>query len=419
MPPTLVLMLAMLTATSGCSESVEPHSEITSLRVGAIWGLANSQAGPSEAGSSSLAALLVFDPTDLHIVHARLDGTSVRMEIAPHSDASAATLAATFRHRNLLSVEVAENARSLLATFSTHESARTAASLTSGGFEIGPFVQEQAGADSLTLARKTKHPIKEIVIREVSSSDEWRQFLGRRLDVVPTTSFLYRDQFVGLPSVTLKDYPHRHSMGLLFNTKKAYLTDTRTRRSLAGLIDRHALSRALYGTEWHAIDYVGIGELGVADRPSAPLLLAYSNTDADAIRTAAVIRFQLSERSIIVKLVPLDMPGFIAFCSSGQFDMALLPIPTSLRGYNRFLSNQHAEAGNITGYENPKFDAAFDARDYETMNEVLLEDVPATFLYDLKYFAAFRSDLCLDEEPDPFSWRWLAALYPCNQKPTI
>jgi hypothetical protein len=332
------------------------------------------------------------------------------MKRRTESTVPAETLASTFRYETLLTAEA--DREEIRATFADKASAARVASLAFGGFALGPFELQELKDQTATLTRRSKGSIDTIQIEELSASDEWRLFMGGRLDVIPVASMLHRKRIIDMPSVKVLDYPPQHSMGLLFNALRPSLGDAGLRRSLASLLDRRAIAQVVLDDEHQAIEFESEAAEAVT-LPSRTLALAFLDSDINIARTAVLIRFQLAEYGIDVELAPRDISGLIAM--EGIADMTLLPIPQGRQGYNRFLSADHVESGNITGYANPDFDSAYDANQTEVMDRILKRDLPGTLLYTERYFAAMRSDLCLDEEPDPSSWRWLASIYPCSE----
>ena len=415
MPPVCILMVALAGIIAGCTSDTSTGRTGREITVGATRGLTSFKLTASPSGSSAHAAYLIYDEVKAHVDSATRDGQIVRMHKRPDSSLPISKLAQTFRFEGLLATAV-ENSE-IVATFSEEESAARVATLTHGGFALGPFTLQSFDNGTATLVRKSAHPIERLVIREVSASDEWRHFLGGTLSVIPLVSLSYLHHLGTVPSVKIVDYPVEHSMGLLFNTRKPPFADVQMRHYLASLLDRKAISRVLYGDESQAQQMTAQEGLQLSSSAiSSPLLLPFLVTDSDTARTASIIRFQLAEHGVEVELIPLEMKELVQLCSEGRFDLTLLPIPTGRRGNDRFLSSEHPEAGNITGYANPEFDKAFDQNRVAAMKKILERDLPVTLLFKEQFFAAIRSDLCLDGQPDPKSWRWISDLYPCDEK---
>lgn len=415
MPPRRFLTLFLILWFSSCRSPEAQTSDRQVLRLGASWGLASLEQDSTPSGSSATALHLLYDVPATHVASATQDGTLVHFTLLPESRQRAKELAESSRFDSLLSAE--ENAdKGVTLTFSSESAAAQVATLDVGGFEIGPFRLHSRTGHTAALYRRERHPIKEIVINEVTAQDEWRLFLGKQLDVIPRAPIQYRHRLAELPSVKILDYPVRHEVNLVFNTRVPMLSNAAHRRSIASLIDREALGRLNSVTNAPvkalppAEAAVGAGLRGIA------LELAYLKQDIQMARTALAIRYQLMEQGIEVTLRPVEIEELKRLCFDGGYEATLLPIPIGHRGDTRFLSRSHPATTNITGYANPDYDAAFDSGDVEAMSNFLRRDMPAVPLFKEQYFAAMRSDLCLDDEPDPNSWRWLAAVYPCDRE---
>lgn len=418
MPPYRTLLVSCVVALGCDSQAVSDQRQPNSLSVAATLGLSSFVVDDSASGSTAAAMKLIYDDIDAHISETKQQGRTVLLRLRPRAAHTAEVLAEAFRYRTLESAHAISDT-TIEVRFSDEDSAAQVATLSYGGFALGPFTLAQQGKDAAHLRRRAAHPIQEISIQEISTQDEWRWFLGRKLDVVPVASVLYRERLSQMPSVKIVDYSPRHRRGLLFNTSSPAFVDRSNRRRIAALLDHRAMARTLFGNPALAVDQVQPASSETASErvplsSLAPLELAYLAQDILASRTAAVIRFQLGEGGVQVNLVPLGINELMQFCLDGHFDLTLLPIPTELRGYTRFLGSDNPVSTNITGYASEEYDAAFEAGDTTTMDSLLRRDVPVSLLYTEAYFAAMDTSLCLGAEPDPSTWRWLADIHPCN-----
>jgi hypothetical protein len=199
------------------------------------------------------------------------------------------------------------------------------------------------------------------------------------------------------------------------NMKSEELSPEAARRFIADHMDRAAMTKVLYGKATEALAEPEHDDGSREALSGEDLSLVYLESDQDIGRTATMIRWQLGQQHISVRLRPLALKDYVSACTRGDFDLTLLPIPQGRRGYATFLGRDHPESTNFAGYSNADYDRAYDEGDEELLDDLLERDLPVTMLFEQQYFAALDADLCLPASTtaDPTSWRWIADLYPC------
>ncbi len=407
MPPLIAAILVWVLLAS--CQGAEAPTKAWSLRVAATWGLAPFELRLSRIGTNASLEPLVYEPLNSYVQSTERSGTTVMLRLKEDTTESASTLAAAFRLRSLVE-SVAIDPHTIRVTFSLPEAAERVAALQAGGFDLGAFRMLSESATTLALERRGKGEPRKILVEEMTSQDEWRRFLGGQLNVMPRASSLHRRHLESMHSVRLADYPVGHELGLHFNLNSELLSDVRVRRMIADAIDRPAIARVATGQSNLAVAHSRSMESHVTVF-SSPLRLMYLRQDDDVRQVAEVIWFQLSEKGIPCKLMDVSIEELASYFHSGDSELTLLPSPLGERRYDSFTTTSDM---SVSSHLQGEYDAAYQAKDYATLDRILAEDLPVTLLYTQSYFAAIHSDLCIADKLDPVDWKWLASVHPCN-----
>ncbi len=403
--------LALLLAA--CGDSGDEHADETVFRVGATAGLAELVPRPEIAGSSAAAVDLVFDFAAAHVADAKVEGTKIHLKRRSISPFSAAELAASARSPGLVSAR-AVGGDGLELVFDSEASAK--ASIESGvlAFDVGPFRIESQERGRARLTRRGKSAIDVIEIVEVSSSDEWRKFMARELDVMSFSPSLYKDQFAGMDSVRLLDIPSSSSAALYFNVRDPALADAAVRRRIASGLNREAIARIATGDASSAAPAVaGAADHEVAMPPRLSLLVLQD--DSSMLLAASVLRHQLDRLGIAIDVSAVTLDELVSRPMHGRSQLALSPLPNGRRRYGHFLSPD-LDSTSQTGFADPAYDAAVQRGDLAAAQFLLDRETPATVLYQRRSFAAIDLRFCGDVTPSPSSWRWMADLHLCDNE---
>ena len=408
MPPLIATILVWVLLASCQAPDSPPTAQV---RIAATWGLAPFTLRINPIGTNASLEPLVYEPLDSYVQAAEQTGSTVTLRLREGRKESSATLAAAFRLQSLVE-SIAIDSHTIRVTLSLPEAAEKVAALQAGGFDLGVFRVLSESTTTLSLERRGEGPLRRILVEEMTSQDEWRRFLGAQLDVMPRASALHRKQLESMQSVRLADYPVGHELGLYFNLHSELLPSKQARRTIADAIDRPAIARVATGQSNLATPYLRSSDSQVVTFPS-PLRIMYLKQDDDIRRVAEVIGFQLREKGIPSKLIDMSIEELASGFRAGDYELTLLPTPIGKRRYRRFLSS------NVTGMTvsdrlQARYDEAYQAKDYATLDSILTQDLPVTLLYAQSYFAAIRSDLCIADELDPLDWTWLASVHPCN-----
>lgn len=401
---------ALVFLLAACGGSGGDHAEEIVFRVGAPAGL--SELVPTESQGSSASAIdLVFDFAESHVDGVRVEGNKVYLTRLSSSPYKAEELASSIWAQGLVSARALGTDR-LEAVFESAASAKSSTEPFGLAFRLGPFRIESQERGRVRLTRRGNSAIDVIEIVEVSSSDEWRKFLARELDVMSSSPNLYRDEFAGMASVRLLDIPADTSAALYFNVRDPALTDAGVRRRIASALNRRAIASVATGDASSAVAPVAGGaDEGVA--MPARLTLHVFEGDSTLVLAASVLRHQLDRLHIAVDVAPVTLKEWLATLTKGRQQLALLPLPSGNRRYGRFLSPVPDDP-SISGFTDPAYDAAVARGDTAAAQAILDRELPATALYERRSFAAIDSRFCGDVTPSDTSWRWMAALHLCQ-----
>jgi hypothetical protein len=379
------------------------------LRVGASLGLYRIVPGDVD-GSSALAADLIFEYAPEHILDARAEGAKVLLGRSPRSPFSTEELASSARYKGLVDARAVDS-NHILINFQDAAAASQMVDAGDLGFDVGPFAIEVEQTGLTRLRRRSGTGIDVIEISQVSSADEWRKFLARELDVLPSSPSLYQDQFASLGSVRLLDIPPTASVALLFNVRDPGLDRASVRRRLAAGLHREAIARVVGGDPSSAAEDVtsNDGEGPLPERLS--LLVAHD--DSTTILASSVIRHQLDRLHVALDVVPVSLKELLARIDTGQYQLVLAQLPMGERYFERFLSPL-PERPSLTYFADPTYDAAVAGKDFDRAQAILDRELPATVLYEWRTFAAMDKGFCAGTTPSATSWAWMAGIHRCG-----
>jgi Bacterial extracellular solute-binding proteins, family 5 Middle len=404
---------ALVFLLAACGGTGDDRADEIVFRVGATAGLSELLPTPATAGSAAAAIDLVFDFADAHVEDQRVDGNRIVLRRLSRSPLTADELASAIWAQGLVSARALGPDR-IEAVFDDAASAAASVQPFGLAFRVGPFRVESQRRGRVRLHRQGRSAIDVIEIVEVSSSDEWRKFMARELDVMSSSPNLYRDEFAGMGSVRLLDIPATTSAALFFNVRYPALADARVRRRIASGLNRPAIARVASGDASSAAAPVaGAPEAEVA--MPARLSLLVLKDDSTLLLAASVLRHQLDRLHIAIDVKPLSLEEFIATTTQGRQQLVLLPLPNGNRRYGRFLS-PGPDTPTHTAFADAEYDAAVGRGDFAAAQAILDRELPATALYERRSFAAVDARFCGDVTPSDISWRWMAALHLCQNE---
>lgn len=402
--------IALLLVSWACAADGQDRVAASVFRVGATSGLGRMVPGDLN-GSTAVAADLVFESGPDLVASMQATGDRVEVTRAPAARFSVEQLAQAARFSGLVSARVVDADRFEL-TFDSPSSARRLAEGGGLGFDMGPFEVELEARGVTRLRRRGGAGIPAIEITEVSSADEWRKFLARELDVMPSSPSLYREQFDGMESVRLVDVPPAVAAALFFNVRDPALASPGVRRRIAAALNRAAIARVVSGDP-SAASSVGPADPADAEALPARLSVLVPEDESSLILAASVLRHQFARAEIDLAVQALPLDEILRRCDAGTHQLFLAPLPLGERTFVRFVSPRPG-ARSLTGFADPAFDAAVERGDLGAARAIFDHEVPATMLYELRTFAAIDSRFCGDVTPSYLSWRWMAELYRCD-----
>jgi Bacterial extracellular solute-binding proteins, family 5 Middle len=400
---------AVLILFAACSGSGNDQEDVV-FRVGATAGLPELVLRPEMRGSSAAAVDLVFDFAESHVATQRVEGRKVYLARRSNSPYSAEQLADSIRSQGLVSARALGPNR-IEAVFEDETSAKAGTEPWGLAFDVGPFRIQSQEPGKVRLRRRGNSGIDVIEIVEVSSSDEWRRFLARELDVMSLSPSLYRDQFAGMGSVRLIDIPATTSAALYFNVRDPALAAASVRRQIASGLDRPAIARIAIGDASSAGPPITAPEAEVA-MPER-LSLRVVKDDSTLLLAASVVKHELDGLGIAIDVVPVTLDELTSTSARGGHQLVLAPLAKGDRRYLRFLSPA-SDYPSSTGFADQEYDAAVERKDYVRAQAILDREVPATVLYEWRAFAAIDSRFCGNVTPSVMSWRWMADLHLCK-----
>ena len=354
---------------------------------------------------------LVFEPIDAHIESVRAEGSSVILVRRANSRLSARELASLLRGKELSSAHALDEQR-IEARFADQQTAVLVAEYAGLGFDSGPFSVDAHAPDRVRLLGRKATAIDAIELVTSSRSDEWRLLLAHELDVVPWANTIYRTEFAGMTSVRLVDIPANDTAALYFNVRTAALAQANVRRDIARGVNREAIARLVCGDPRCAVAIAPV-------EPVTPLptrLSVLVPEDDSSLRSAArIIRHQLWRLNLEIEVRPMPVAKMVEAMTTGQFELAMLPLTLSDLRFGFFLSPGHPKGIPMTGFANKEYDTAVEGGDLATAQAILDREFPVTRLFELRSFAAIDSRFCGNVAPKASSWLWMSELYPCEE----
>ena len=399
----LVAVAIWALGTHACGERSPTfdESEPVLLRVSATAGLGSFVPNGRPRGSTAAAADLVFDPVARYASLESREGRVVTLALNSSPDGiEAAALAGLIRFDGIRS-SVAAGDR-VRVEFTTEESALAFVdALPFTGVATGPFREPKI--DGVVLESRGTTPIDRIEIVEVSKDDEWRLFLGRRIDVIPRVEAARRLE-VNAGTIRIVELETTRDYALLFNVERPAVSRAAVRRAIAHMIDRASLSEVVCGSS----DCVVPVDVDSSDAPltEAALRLLVIEGETVAALAASVVRKQLRKAGVEVEVHVEPIQEAWKKWTEGEFDLALAPFPRGVAKYPAVLA---------LPYTDTAFRAAVERRDFAKADRLLRSQAPATRLFEIRHFAAIDTKWCGDVTPRADSWRWIADLRPCRK----
>lgn len=384
------------------------------LRVSAAGGLSELIPGLEISGPAAAAMDLVFAVPDQYIESMVATGATVTLVRRENAAESAEELARALRGKELMSAR-ALDARRIEARFQDEKTATLVAQYQAIGFDVGPFVVDSSASGTIRLVRRHGTGVEAIELVESSRADEWRRLVAHEIDVVPETASVYRSQFAGMSSIRTLDTPAKDTAALYFNVRAQGLEDAAVRRRIAGSLHRQAIASLACGDPACASPSVPVEASSPLPERVQLLVIEELSTLATA---AKIVRHELWPLGVEVDIEPVTASEIVQRMTSGQFDLAMLPLSLADHRFGFFLSPGHPKGLPITGFANAEYDAAVDRGDLAAAQAILDSEVPVTRLFENRYFAAVDGRFCGDVTPTVGSWLWLSKLYPCEEGPS-
>jgi ABC-type oligopeptide transport system substrate-binding subunit len=245
----------------------------------------------------------------------------------------------------------------------------------------------------------------------VDATEQWRRLHARNVDVVPASPASSLAAYAGMTSVRILEYPVTGSVGLSFNVRNPVLADAAIRRELVANIDARAAAAAGCGDP-NCVSQKSprLERAGVALPASLGLLVLAS--DSIAVDIARVVRLQLEAAGVHIDLQLVDIAQLSERLTSASFDVMVGPLPN---GPNVLHFVRRDAALNLTGWSNDALEEAMARQDLDTAMQIVATELPVVHLVDDRQFAAVDAEFC-GGRPTDVSWRWLADVYPCEQR---
>jgi hypothetical protein len=398
----------------GCGgpRSSDEDGEVV-LRVSATGGLSELTPGIEVSGASAAAMDLVFAVPDQYIESMSAGGSTVTLLRRENASESTEDLARSLRGKELVSARALDSRR-IEARFQDEKTATLVAQYQAVGFDLGPFAVDSTNSGTIRLVRRHGSGVDAIELVESTRADEWRRLMAHEIDVVPETASVYRSQFTGMSSIRALETPPGDTAALYFNVRARGLHSAAVRRRIAASLHRRAIADLACGDPDCASPSVAAE--GSEQLPERLELLVID--ELSTLGTAAkVVRHQLWPLGVELVIEPVSASDIVQRMTTGQFDLAMLPLSLADHRFGFFLSPGHPKGLPITGFANAEYDAAVDQGDLATAQAILDREVPVTRLFENRYFAAVDGRFCGDVTPTVGSWLWLSKLYPCEEGP--
>ncbi|MCG8417688.1 MAG: hypothetical protein MJE77_07050 [Proteobacteria bacterium] len=408
--------LAILAVSfSSCCPSDVPPDEII-LRVSASHGLGDFH-DPDSGGSTSYARDLVYlGPDKYQLEHRGPTELALTPTSAPQDlDRFCASLCIDGQ------TQVWRDGEYCIIEFDSEPAKRDFADQT--WLEIGPFrlrEPEKIGPTGSTprahidlLDQCDRTDIDVIRIKRMTVDEEWQEFYGRRIDVIPTTSIANYGWFKDLDSARTAILPALGDVALHFNVQKDPWSDRNVRMTLASAIDPDAIARVACAEDYRC--FIGRDPIPTP-KSLAPLpreiSLVVLASESGTVRAAKAIRYHAdTKRGASIRIDEVTMPELNRRRDAGDFDLMLMPLKylASEDSWKRIEVQLRAHSR----YRTPQFSAAVNEGNVDLIRRLIDRDIPALRLYTNLQFAAIDQQFCYRQKPDSqVSWRWLAYLYP-------
>jgi ABC-type transport system substrate-binding protein len=385
---------------------VSTHERLTSLEK------------PETVGASAALAELVYLPISSHFSSVRRLGNHALLERTPTSNLSPEELSGVFRHVKLTAAR--PTATGIDVVFSDPGELSTPL-LNFPALDIGPYRQSEFTGERLVLERRGHGdgPARIEVNNVPTEEEEWRRFLAREVDLVPSASAGHVRYLDEVPSVRVVSVEQPSVASLTFHVEASIFADRRLRRAVSLAIVRSAVARVVVGdaslaaaaSEDRAAARSLLAEAGVSEERPARFRLLVPEGSTDFQRAALVIQEQLAALGLEAQVVELGLEASVAALVNGDFDAVILPGSDDRDHWFRFHSGP--VRWNYARYLNPAFDEAADRGDEPRARAILREDVPLTPLYLMRDAVAMDRSLCGAHPVHPFDLAWLADVHRC------
>ncbi len=258
---------------------------------------------------------------------------------------------------------------------------------------------------------------------EMSLQEAWRKLLARRVDVLPSIPWLYRNHFLDVASVHIEPIPVTSYITLFFDMRHPGWADPEVRRHVAALINPADIAAIACGdvtcavSDWHIASPSPeeLSEQSSQDIALPPkIVIQILETRTPIVSAARAISYWLRRQAdvevvvepvtiaeltpkqgaagageaAIIRLVPLRLPD----------DADLVRLTTTLEV--------------VSSYASAAYGAALASDDRDAIQSVLEDEVPIVPLYALRQFAAIDKSFCGGIPERATSWAWIAELRP-------
>ncbi len=251
-----------------------------------------------------------------------------------------------------------------------------------------------------------------------SEDEEWRRFLAREVDLVPSTTPSHLQYLREVPSVRIVNVINPISAAVIFRVHGSVVADVRVRQAISMALRRRAIAQTVTGEPEAA--YPANEDLDaaktLADRlraegvmPSSIRLYA-PDSSTDFQRAALVVGEQLASIGVQVHAKALSLEELQKAMNDGDFDILVFD---GGFGEGDWPVLQLPD-GRYTGYRSAEFDDAAARHDAAGVTAVLQRDLPETPLYWINQGVAVDRRICWVHPQSMIDLTWLADIHLCS-----
>ncbi|GAB4558497.1 MAG: hypothetical protein Tsb0020_03540 [Haliangiales bacterium] len=254
---------------------------------------------------------------------------------------------------------------------------------------------------------------------EMSLQEAWRKLLARRVDVLPSIPWLYRNHFLDVASVHIEPIPVTSYITMFFDMRHPGWADPDVRRRVASLINPADIAAVACGdvtcavTDWHiASPSAEESSQDIALPPK--IVIQILETRTPIVSAARAISYWLRRQADVEVVVePMTIaelapkPGADGAGGAAIIRLVPLRLPDDAD-----LARLTKTLDVVSSYASAAYAAAIESDDRVEIQSVLEDEVPIVPLYALRQFAAVDKRFCGGIPERATSWAWIAELRP-------